>query len=119
MISKTKINIRTKRKRNPILVKTLFLAQKNNHLELAKQLSASTKHQKVFNLDFINQLKENKILIMGKILGEGQINRKISLTALNFSEGAMEKLKEKKCEIKTIYEELKVNPKLKNITIIK
>ncbi len=119
MISKTKINKRIKRKRNPSIVETLLLAKKNNHLELAKQLAAPTKKQKVFNLDFIDKLKEKKILIAGKILGEGQINKKISLTAINFSEKAIEKLKEKKCEIRTIFEELKINPKLKDIKIIK
>ena len=63
--------------------------------------------------------RENKILILGKVLGEGQINKKISIIALNFSKSAIEKLKEKKCEIKTIFEELITNPKLKNIKIIK
>ena len=78
-ISKTKISKRTKRKTNPELVETIELAKKNNLLELAKKLSGPTRLQSKINLDELNKLKENKVLVVGKVLGGGQINKKISI----------------------------------------
>lgn len=119
MISKSKINKRIKRKRNPALVETIILAKKNNFLELAKKLSAPTRMQASVNLDELDKLKENKIIVVGKVLGEGEIKRKISIGALGFSKQAMEKLKKSGCEIKLIKEILlEKNLDIKDVKII-
>lgn len=118
MISKTKIQERIKNKKNIVLVKTIILAKKNNHLELARQLSSSTRKQLKINLEFLKKIENNNILIPGKILGLGEINKKISISALNFSSSAKEKLKKAGCEFKTIKEELEKNPSLKGVKII-
>jgi len=118
MISKTKINKRIKRKTNARLVETIELAKKNNLLDLAKKLSGPTRLQSKVNLEDLNKLKEDKILVVGKVLGNGQIERKISISALGFSKPAMEKLKKKGCETKTIRQEIEKNKKLEGVKII-
>ena len=118
MISKTKISKRQKRKTNPELVETIELAKKNNLLDLAKRLSGPTRLQSKVNLEDLNKLKENKIIVAGKVLGNGQIERKISVSALGFSKSAMEKLKKKACETKTIKQEIEKNKKLEGVKIL-
>jgi len=118
MISKTQISKRKKKKRNPELVKTIELAKKNNLLVLGKKLSGPTKLHSKINLDELNDLEDNKIIVVGKVLGMGSINKKISISALSFSEQAKEKLKKVDCEIKTIKQEIEKNPKLEGVKII-
>jgi len=118
MISKSQIKKRIKKKTNPILVKTIELAKRNNHLELAKKLLIPTRKQGRINLNELNNIEENKVIVPGKVLGEGEINKKISVFALSFSEQAKEKLKKAGCEFKTINEEIKNNPELKGIRVI-
>ncbi len=118
MISKTKISKRIKRKTNPELVETIELAKKNNLLDLAKKLSGPTRLQSKVNLEDLKKIKEDKILVVGKVLGDGQIERKISIAALGFSKSAFEKLKKKGCETRTIKQEIEKNKKLEGIKII-
>ena len=118
MISKTKISKRAKRKTNPELVETIELAKKNNLLELGKKLSGPTRLQKKINLDKLNKLKENKVIIVGKVLGNGEINKKISVSALGFSEQARNKLKKAGCEIFTIKQAIEKNKKLEGVKVI-
>lgn len=117
-ISKTKISKRTNRKTNPELVETIDLAKKNNLLELAHKLSGPTRLQKKINLEDLNKLKENKIIVVGKVLGKGDINKKISVFALSFSESALKKLKKNACETNTIKKEIEKNKKLEGVKII-
>lgn len=107
-----------KMKRNPELVNTIFLAKKNNLLELAKRLSAPTRKQSSVNLENLNKLKEDKVIVVGKVLGGGEIKKKMSIAALGFSEQAREKLKKAGCEIKTIKQEVEKNLKLTGVKII-
>lgn len=116
MISKTQINKRLKRKRNPEIIKTILLAKKYNYLNLAKKLSSPNSNYTAINLDELNKIKENNIIVVGKVLGSGNIERKISISALAFSKQAYEKLKKAHCEIKSIKEELS---KIKNLQGIK
>ncbi len=118
MISKTKINKRQKRKTNQELVETIELAKKNNLLDLAKKLSGPTRLQRKVNLENLNKLKEEKILVVGKVLGSGQIERKISIAALGFSKSALKKLKKKGCETKIIKQEIVENKKLEGVKIL-
>jgi len=118
MISKTKISERVKRKTSPELVKTIELAKKNDLLELAKKLSGSTRQQKRINLDELNKLKENKILVVGKVLGQGDIEGKKEISALGFSKQAEEKLKKAGIQIKSIKQEIESNNKLTDVKIL-
>jgi large subunit ribosomal protein L18e len=118
MISKTKINERMKNKRNPILTESIFIAKKHNNLELAKKLSYPTRKQLSVNLNELNNIKEDKIIIVGKILGGGDIKKKMTIAALGYSTQAREKLAKAGCETKTIHEEIKKNPKLTGYKLI-
>ena len=118
MISKTQISKRVKRKTNPELVETIALAKKNNLLELAKKLSGPTRMQKKINLDDLNKLKEEKVLVVGKVLGDGKIKKKIKIAALGFSESAKEKLKKAGCKTLTIKQAIEKNKKLEGVKII-
>jgi len=118
MISKTKINKRMNEKRNPLLAQAIFIAKKNNNLELAKKLSISTKKHTAINLSELSELKEDKVIIIGRVLGGGEIKKKMSVYALGFSLQAKQKLEKAGCEAKTIHEEIKKNPKLNGVKII-
>lgn len=96
-----------KRKTNPELVETISLAKKNNQLELAKKLSSSTKNQLKINLDDLSKLKESKIIVVGKVLGKGEIENKKEIAALSFSESAENKLKKSGSKIMLIKDAIK------------
>ncbi len=114
MISKTKINKRIKRKTNPELVETIFLAKKHNLLELAKILSAPTRKRIQVNLEDIDKEAGNNktIIVPGKVLGQGELKKKIKIVALSFSSAAEEKLKKAGCKILSIKEEIEKKKKL-------
>ncbi|MFA5856655.1 MAG: uL15 family ribosomal protein [Candidatus Pacearchaeota archaeon] len=118
MISKTKIKHKTRKKTNSYLVETISLANKNNHLDLARALTISTKRQPKLNLNDLNNVTEKEIIFPGKILSMGNINKKIKISAINFSDNAKEKLKKAGCETKRINDEIRDNPTLKGVQII-
>ena len=118
MITKTKINKRKRKKTNPEIVKTAELAKKNNHLELAKKLTMPKRLYKKINLEELNKLESKKVLIVGKVLGVGEINKKIDVSALGFSKQAKEKLEKNKSKTNTILQELEQDPKLEGVKII-
>lgn len=117
-ISKTQISKRKKKKTNPEIVETIELAKKNNLLDLAKKLSSSQKFYKKINLDELNKIKDEKIIVVGKILGSGEIDRKFSVNALGFSSSAKKKLVKVGCNFGTIKQELEKNKKLEGVKII-
>jgi large subunit ribosomal protein L18e len=119
-ISKTEISKKTKKKTNSVLVETINLAKKNNLLELAKKLTRPTRMQAKINLEELGkEVKDGeKIIIPGKILGNGNIDKKITVIALAFSAGAKEKLKKAGCETKFLIKEIEENKTLKGIRII-
>lgn len=117
MISKTQISKRISKKKNPELVETIGLAKKNNLLELAKKLSSPKSNYTNLNLSELDKIKEDKIIVVGKVLGQGECNKK-QIAALGFSEQAKEKLRKAGCQIKTIKQEIEQNPKLGGIKIL-
>ena len=118
MISKTRIEERISNKRNPEIVDTIELAKEKGFLEIAKKLSGPKSNYINLNIEELNQLKDDKILIAGKVLGNGEIKGKKKVIALGFSQSAKEKLKKAGCEVKTIMQEIKDNPKLEGVKII-
>jgi ribosomal protein L18E len=117
MISKTQILKRTSKKRNPYIVETITLAKKKGELELAKKLSGPKSNYTKINIDQINDLKEDKILVVGKVLGLGGIQNKKTISALAFSKPALEKLKKADCKVLTIKETLE-KQKIKDYKMI-
>ena len=122
MKSKTKIEKQMQKKNNPELVKTIISAKKHPEwLKIAEILSMPRRKRTNINLEEINnQVKQGeKIIIPGKVLSQGDIDKKIKVIALNFSDKAKEKLLNAKCEISTIPEEIKKNPQAKDIRVLK
>ncbi len=118
----TKINKQLQKKTNPELVKTI-LACKNKEKwgEIGKILSGSVKKRFCLNLEEINNLfkEDEQIVIPGKVLSQGALNRKIKIIALGFSEKAREKLLKSGNKISSIYAEIKANPEAKGLKILK
>ncbi len=122
MKTKTKIEKQTKRKTNPELVQTILFAKKSKEwYGIAEILSGSRRNRIDINLEKINsQTKAGDIVIIpGKVLSLGEIDKKIRICALNFSEKAREKLLNSKCEVVSILDEIKKNPKATGVKILK
>jgi large subunit ribosomal protein L18e len=120
--SKTSIEKQLKRKTNPELVKTIIEAKKKkNWLEVAAALSSPRAKRINMNLNKINdEAKEGEIVVIaGKILSQGELNKKIKVVALSFSEKAREKIEKAKGDALTILEEIKKNPEAKSVRFLK
>lgn len=121
-ISKSKIERKLEKKTNPILAESILKAKKlTAWLKLANMISVPRRLQSSVNLDEIEkQTKEgDTVLIPGKVLGSGEVSKKIRIVALGFSKQAREKLKKNKCEIVSVLEEAKVNPKAHGIKVMR
>ncbi|MFH1307478.1 MAG: 50S ribosomal protein L18e [archaeon] len=120
--SKTKIDRKLEKKTSPELVETILKLKKNDFwTQVANMISGPTRKQASLNLDQIdrNTKEGDTILVPGKILGQGEVTKKIRAVALYFSASAIVKLKDKKCEIVNILEEFKVNPKFQGVKILR
>ena len=136
--TKTKIEKQMQKKNSTELVKTIIAAKKNKSwIKVAEILSGPRKNRANLNLEEIdkkvNTLKgipkegartsykaseSETVIISGKVLSQGSVNKKIKIVALNFSEKAKEKLLKSKCEVSSIIEEIKKNPAGKGIKIL-
>ena len=122
MKTKSKIKKQIYRKKNPEVIKTIIFAKKNkNWFRIAEILSGSRKKRANLNLEEINKKtkQEEIVVIPGKVLSQGEIDKKINVVALGFSEKAKEKLLKSKCEISNIIQEIKKNPDAKGIKILR
>ena len=121
MKSKTLIGKQVTRKTNSELVETILLAKKKDKwVKIAGLLSSPRANMINLNLDKLDEeSKEGEtIVVPGKILAQGELNKKIKVVALSFSEKAKEKISKSKGEISTIIEEIKKNPDAKGIKIL-
>ena len=122
MKSKTKIEKQLKKKTNSVLVETIILAKKNKSWNGVAGILSSPRRLKLeINLDEINkEAKGNEIIIVpGKVLSIGEINKKFKVVALAFSEKAKEKLNKAGCETSYIINEIKKNPDAKGVKILR
>ncbi len=121
MISQTKLKTRISRKTNPELVETLNAVRKNKAWEgIARFLSGSARKYKDMNLFEIDSKTKagDTVVVLGKVLSKGDLSKKVVICGLSISENAREKLKESKSEFKTIFEEIKKNPKAEGVKIL-
>ncbi|MEK6890950.1 MAG: 50S ribosomal protein L18e [Nanoarchaeota archaeon] len=119
-----KIEVRLRRKTNPEIVETILGGKKSknsNWEEVAKLVSRPRRKEIKFNLGEINrQSKENEtVIIPGKVLGDGELTKKIKVVALRFSQSAVDKMHKHKIEFHELKDEIKKNPDAKNIHILK
>jgi large subunit ribosomal protein L18e len=122
MKSQTKIKKLTRKKNNAELVETLSLARKHKAwFKLAHLLSMPTKKRPSFNLEEINKESKERetVVIPGKVLSVGEIDKKIKIVAFSFSEKAKEKLTKAKIDFSFIIDEIKENPEAKEIKILR
>jgi large subunit ribosomal protein L18e len=121
MKTRSKIEKQLQRKTNSNLVETIISSKKNkNWIKIAEILSGPRKNRTNLNLEELNKkIKDEKIVVVpGKILSQGELDKKIKVVALNFSERAKEKLSKSGSEALTILEEIKKNPEAKGIKIL-
>jgi len=121
MKSKTKIEKQTKKKTNSELVQTINEAKnKKEWKSIAEILSYPRRKRPSINLNKIGEkIKEKEIAVIpGKVLSEGEINKKNKIVAFNFSKKSKEKLLKAGCEISSILEEIKKNPQARGIRIL-
>lgn len=122
MKSKTLISKQARNKTNTELVKTILECKKNDKwTEVASILSMPRRMKTALNLDTINEATKegDTVLIPGKVLSAGDIDKKVRVVAVAFSDGAREKLKKTKSEIVSVLEELKINPKFQGVKILR
>ncbi len=103
-----------RKKTNPELAEAIFLAKKHNLKDIGSAISVSSKMQAKVNLEKINHAKEDSVIIPGKVLGGGEIEKgkKIKIYALGFSESAEDKLKKAGVYYEKILHALRENNKL-------
>lgn len=121
MKSKTLIGKQVVRKNNPEIVETILAAKKKKEwLDVARVLSGPRSNYMNLNLHEINsKVKEGEnVVVPGKILSQGEIDKKIKIIALGFSETAKEKLKKSGSKTELILNELKSNPDAKGLKIL-
>lgn len=120
IISKTKIESRSSKKTNKFLAEAITTIKKKNP-EFAKNLAMPIKKWAELNLDEVDK-KVNEgdaVFIPGKILGSGELTKKIKIVAWKASEKAIEKMKNSKTEFVEVIEEIKKNPELKNLRLLR
>ena len=119
--SKTKISKQIEKKKNPELVETIIAAKKkDNWLEIARILSGPRRKRINLNLEEIDKnSKDGEIIVVpGKVLSLGELNKKVKIVALDFSERAKEKILNSRSQISVISKEIKENPEAKGIRIL-
>lgn len=122
MKTKTKIEKQLRKKSNNELVETIIAAKKNEKwMDVARILSMPRRDSTEMNLDEIDRNSKDgeTMVVPGKVLSQGEVNKKIRIVAFGFSEKAREKLLKSKIQTSSILEEIKKNPEGKGIRIIK
>ena len=109
-----------RKKKNINLAETIIKIKKKNP-DVAKILVRPVRKSLRVNLKDIESKAGDfkNILIPGKVLGAGNILKKIRVVALDFSEKAKEKMKNSGVSFATLTEEIKKNPELKDLKVIK
>jgi len=114
-------------KTNPTLITLIHELKKHANeskapiwKDIALRLEKSSSNWPVVNLDKINRFIDEKetALIPGKVLSNGELTKKITISAWSFSEKAQEKIKKSGSKHISIEELMKHNPKGKDIRIL-
>ena len=116
-INKSKIERRVKSKRNNILIETIISLKRTNPY-IARRLAMPKRKWVAVNLKEIEDVKGD-VLVTGKILSAGEISSKKKIVAWSFSDKALLKIKESNCNAVLIIDEIKNNPELKELVLIK
>lgn|SRR3989338_463809 len=87
---------------------------------IARDLEKPTQNQRIVNVNKLEKyMNDDEIMIVpGKVLGGGDLNKKLTVAAFKFSDSAKEKLHANKCIMYSIEELMRKNPKGKKVRII-
>ena len=116
-VNKTKIEKRMKKKMDSSLVETIIKLKKTNPV-VAKELAKPKRRWPAVNLKELAMV-EGDVLIAGKVLSAGELDKSKRVVAWSASEKAMSKIKEAKASFVSIIEEMKKNPELNGLNIVK
>ena len=109
---------------NPVLQGLILELKKSNDdglwRRIAVDLEKPTRQRRVVNLSSLTRhTKENEVVVVpGKILGAGNLDHKITVSAYQFSNGAREKIEKAGAKVVSLLELSKTNPTGKGIRII-
>ena len=87
---------------------------------VVKDLKKPTRQRRLVNVYKINKFARDgeTVLVPGKVLSVGELDKKITVAAFQYSQFAKKKIEEKQGSALTISELFKKNPKAKGIRII-
>lgn len=112
---------------NPILFNLIMELKKRSREQsvnlwrrIANDLAKPTRQRRVVNLSSISRYtKENEtIVVPGKVLGAGNLNHKLTISAFQFSNGAKEKIEKAGAKVVPLLELSKENPTGRGVRII-
>jgi large subunit ribosomal protein L18e len=116
------------KKTNPRLVSLigdLKAASRENNVsiwrDVAKRLEKPRRNYAAVNLSKINRhtSEDDRVLVAGKVLGTGDLNHKVVVAALGFSEQASEKIMAAGGKCLKIDELIKLHPRGSNIILLR
>ncbi len=112
------------KKDNPVLASLIEKLKKSDKpiwLKVAAELEKSRRRKVEVNLSKIDRLvKDNSvILVPGKVLGSGNLTKKVTIAAFNFSSSAKKLLDQNGSKTSTIDAIMAQNPSGKEIIILK
>ncbi len=116
-----------KMKSNNVLAEFIKELKRQAHKENAKiwkkvalELEKPASRKRIVNLRKINRLaKEGEtIIVPGKVLGDGLLEKRLEIAAYTFSDSAIKKITESKSKAYLLKDFIKTNPKGKKTRII-
>ena len=89
--------------------------------KVSEQLSKPRRNRPEVNLDKINRYAPNNsiVVVPGKVLGRGNLNKKVTITALSVSESAIQKISNSGSKFISLDKYLKKNPQGKGVLLMK
>jgi len=121
MISNTQIKKRKSRKTNPEIVATLHKAKEHKEWNsIAKKVSGGTRRYSSVNITQIEEATKagDRVVIIGKVLGAGELTKKVRVCALGFSALARAKIADAKGEVVLLKDEIAHNPKAEGVKVL-
>ncbi len=104
---------------NRKLIRDLWKTKRKIWRNISKKLSNSRRLRVEANLYRINNKtkKDDVIVIPGKVLGNGELTHKLTISCLDYSDSAKKKIEQSGSKLMSIEELLEQNPTGKNVKI--
>lgn len=110
-----------RKKENPELVRTIIIAKKNKAWKKISNLLLRVRRKQItMNLEEIDsKAKEgDTIVVPGKVLGTGNLSKKLKIVSFSISSSAREKMKKTKSEYAGIEDEIRKNKKAEGVKVL-